>query len=207
MDIINERIIHEVCHNTIEELTDEKLMYKYKEAKSVKNEIKILENILGCYVDENIKNNIINDYLIKLVPAGTKGNIRGLKFNDIVKNIILEINLDSSQFEIMFEKKCGKYKISEIPDWYILEHKTEKIIIGMNQVDLWSGGHQRNRGDKYINDSNNNDKKKLLCVICNLIQFKNKKNKTYNLFEAGFRNNTLCYIKNLKNIILSYFNL
>jgi len=32
------------------------------------------------------------------------------------------------------------------------------------------------------------------------------KNKAYKLFEIGFENNTLCYLNNLQNIIISYFN-
>ena len=95
---------------------------------------------------------------------------------------------------------------TEIPDWYILEKSTNKIIIGMNQLDLWGGGQQLNRGSKYIkNNKHNNENSKLLCVVCNEIQFKSKKNKAYNLFKSGFENNTLCYLNNLQNIITSYF--
>jgi len=77
----------------------------------------------------------------------------------------------------------------------------------MNQLDLWNGGQQLNRGFKYIeNNKHNNNNSKLLCVICNEIQFKSKKNKAYKLFEIGYKNNTLCYLNNLENIIISYFN-
>lgn len=77
----------------------------------------------------------------------------------------------------------------------------------MNQLDLISGGHQLNRGYKYLIDNKHNNKtSKLLCVICNETQFKTNKNKAYKLFEIGFQNNTLCYINNLQNIITSYFN-
>ena len=77
----------------------------------------------------------------------------------------------------------------------------------MNQLALWGGGHQINRGSKYIkNNEHNNEHSKLLCVVCNKIQFKTKKNKTYKLFQIGFTNNTLCYLNNLENIITSYFN-
>ena len=63
----------------------------------------------------------------------------------------------------------------------------------MNQLDLWSGGHQINRASKYIeNNKHNNQNSKLLCVVCNEIQFKNK------IFETGFKNDTLCF--------LNYFN-
>ena len=74
--------------------------------------------------------------------------------------------------------------------WYILEKKTGKIIIGMNQLDLVSGGQQVNRGYKYlIENKYNTEKSKLVCVICNYIQFKSHNKKT-KLFEIGFKNNT-----------------
>lgn len=107
----------------------------------------------------------------------------------------------------MFRKKCKFHLTSEIPDWYILEKSTNKIIIGMNQLDLWSGGHQINRASKYIeNNKHNNQNSKLLCVVCNEIQFKNNKNKVFKIFEIGFNNDTLCYLNNLENIINNYFN-
>jgi hypothetical protein len=204
---INTRIKKEICYNTLLELTDENLMSSYKECNSVKNEIKKLGTILDTYLDEETKQKIIKDYLIQLIPAGTKGVIRGNKFNSIIRNKIIEFELDVERFEICFEKKCDGYFTTEIPDWYILEKATNKIIIGMNQLDLISGGHQLNRGYKYLIDNKHNNKSsKLLCVICNETQLKNNKNKAYKLFEIGFQNNTLCYINNLQNIITSYFN-
>lgn len=207
MKDINARIKQEVCYETLEELTDEKLMCAYKDCNSVKSEIKKLSEVLGKYMDEETKQKIIQEYLLQLIPAGTKGVIRGNKFNKIVQDFILHLELDAERFEICFEKKCEGHFTTEIPDWYILEKSTNKIIIGMNQLDLTSGGHQINRGYKYLIDNkHNNENSKLLCVICNEIQFKSNKNKAYKLFESGFSNNTLCYLKNLQNIITSYFS-
>jgi len=208
MEDINARIRQEVCYETLEELTDAKLMCEYKESNSVKNEIRKLSEVLGKYTDEETTQKIIEDYLLQLIPAGTKGVIRGKKFNNIVKQIITtKLELDADRFDIYFEKKCEGHFTTEIPDWYILEKSTNKIIIGMNQLDLWGGGQQLNRGSKYIeNNKHNNENSKLLCVVCNEIQFKSKKNKAYKLFETGFENNTLCYLNNLQNIITSYFN-
>jgi hypothetical protein len=207
MEIINARIKQEICYKTLDELTDEKLLSDYKECNSVKNEINKLGNIIGKYVDEDVKQKIIQEYLLHLIPAGTKGVIRGNKFNNIVKSYITKLELDSDRFEICFEKKCVNHFTTEIPDWYILEKSSNKIIIGMNQLDLWQGGQQINRGSKYIeNNKHNNDNSKLLCVVCNEIQFKSIKNKAYKLFETGFTNNTLCYLNNLQNIITMYFN-
>jgi len=204
---MNNRIKEEICYDTLENLSDSKLLPIYKESASFKKEIKKLEEILEKYIDAETKQNIVEEYSLQLIPPGTKGVIRGNQFNTIVKHAILDLALDSTLFEICFEKMCEGYITSEIPDWYILQKSTNKIIIGMNQLDLWGGGQQSNRGTKYIVENvHNNEHSKLLCVVCNDIQFTSKKNKTYKLFEIGFRNNTLCYIKNLSNIISSYFS-
>lgn len=69
------------------------------------------------------------------------------------------------------------------------------------------GGHQINRGFKYlINNEHNKENSKLLCVVCNETKLKSNKNKIYKLFTTGFKNNTLCYINNLQNIIDVFFN-
>ena len=208
LDYINNRIDKEICENTINKLTDTYLLNEYKECKSVKNEINKLELILDKYnIETKTKELILNEYILDLIPAGTKGVIRGNKFNSIVKETIDNLKLNNERFEICFEKQCQKCITTEIPDWYILEKSTDKVITGMNQLDLWCGGHQSNRGSKYlINNKNNTDKSKLLCVICNEIKFKSNKNKAYELFEVGYDNDTLCYIKNIESIINKYFN-
>lgn len=206
MEDINQRIKEEICYKTLEELTDIKLLNEYMKCNSVKNQINKLYYILKKYINEEIIQKIIQDYLLELIPAGTKGVIRGNKFNNIIKQFIINLSLDINRFEICFEKKCESHYTTEIPDWYILEKSTNKIIIGMNQLDLWNGGQQLNRGFKYIENNKHNNNSKLLCVICNEIQFKSKKNKAYKLFEIGYKNNTLCYLNNLENIIISYFN-
>ena len=95
----------------------------------------------------------------------------------------------------------------EKPDWYIKELSTNKIIIGMNQLDLWKGGQQMNRGSKYLIENKlNTTNTKLLCVVCNNVVIKNY-NKIYKLFDIGFTNNTLCFLNNLENIIHSFFKI
>jgi hypothetical protein len=209
IDEINERIENEFCSSTLSQLSDENLMDDYKECKSVINEIQKLESILdNNSVDKEKQKKIINEYLIQLIPPGTKGVIRGNKFNKILKNYIENLQLDKERFKICFEKKSEEHFTTEIPDWYILEKQTNKIIIGMNQLDLWGGGQQLNRGSKYLeSNKHNNEHSKLLCVVCNKIQFKSKKNKAYKLFEIGFENDTMCYLNNLQNIITTYFTI
>ena len=42
--------------------------------------------------------------MLELIPAGTKGVIRGNMFNNIVMNVINNLKLDNDRFEICFEK-------------------------------------------------------------------------------------------------------
>ena len=209
IELVNKRIRNDICLDTIENLKDNNLLEEYKKCISVKANIDYLSEVLK---NNNVKNkdmvNIVNDYLLKLIPPSTKAVIRGLKFNEIVRNYIMNLNLDKNRFDVKFEEHCNKYKTSEKPDWFILEKKTNKVIIGMNQLDLVNGGQQLNRGYKYIveNDKNTEDKK-LLCVICNNAVFKTNKSKAFNLFKIGFDENTLCYLNGMLKIIKIHFNL
>jgi hypothetical protein len=59
MEEINERIENEICYETINKLKDENLLSEYMKCKSVKNEIKKLENILDKYINNDVKEKII----------------------------------------------------------------------------------------------------------------------------------------------------
>ncbi len=98
-----------------------------------RNEQEVCEDTINKLKDTYL----INDYILELIPAGTKGVIRGNKFNSIVKDTINNLKLNKERFEICFEKQCELCNTSEIPDWYILEKLTCKVIIGMNQLSLW----------------------------------------------------------------------
>ena len=205
---INKRIKNEIDYNLLDEINDYNLLDEYKKSKSVENEIAKLEIILKKnYIDKKTINNIINEYLPNLVNPGLKGVIRSNKFNILIKNKILELNLDINEFELKFEYKPDIDDLDEIPDWYIKNKKNKKILIGMNQLDLWSGRHQINRGMKYINKNFNDINIKLISVICNNIEIKSNKNKVFKIFKIGFENNKLCYINNLHNIINNYFEI
>jgi hypothetical protein len=208
---INDRIQKEICPVTIAKLSDENLLPLYKTSESVIEELKKQETMLDKYVDPETKQKILHDpdNILQLIPAGTKGVIRGNTLNRIVKEYILEKVTDSDRFEIRFEETCmiEEHTTREKPDWYILEKSTQKIIIGMNQVDLWKGGAQTNRASKYIGGTkHNNEKSKLLCVVSNDVRIASKNNKTYPLFEHGFKHDTLCYLNNLQNIIHAFFH-
>lgn len=204
---INQRIRKEICKITFQKLSDEKLMPLYIKSKSVQKNIEVLRKILvSNKLEADTIKKIIMDYGDALVSPGAKGVIRGNVFNGIIKEHIEAMNLDEKKYEVCFEQQCKTYPFSEKPDWFIRDISTNRLLIGMNQVALWGGGHQVNRASKYILESKLDNKEiKLLCVVCNPVTVRKKKSNLYLLFKHGFGNNTLCYINNLKSIITDYF--
>ena len=93
IDEINRIIKESVCYETIRELSDAKLLPYYKECLSVKKEIIKLEDVLKKYIDDATKQKIIDEYLLELIPAGTKGVIRGNRFNNIVKGTYYDVKI------------------------------------------------------------------------------------------------------------------
>jgi hypothetical protein len=155
---LNALIESSVCKDTLCALSDKSLLNKYKETQSLGKKITSLRQVLKDNDIETDKiNKILEEFVMSLVPPGTKGVIRGNMFNKIVKDKILSFNLDPTKYDIKFETKHERIATNEIPDWYIENKQNDKVLIGMNQVDLWNGGQQLNRGFKYlINNSIDN---------------------------------------------------
>jgi len=212
---INARIKKEICYETIKKLSEPNLMDEFTNCKSVKSLMKqedcFIHTLLSeCELDNRkiiyLKEALLQRYIPKCIPSGTKGVIRGNKFNQIVKEKLVTMNFDEEKFEICFEKNCLQHSTAEIPDWYIRDVSSGRTLIGMNQTDLWGGGHQSNRGSKYIHGNTPTVDKKIICVVCNEIQLKTTKSKTYKLFSEGFTNDTLCYPNGIERIIKDFFN-
>jgi hypothetical protein len=155
LETLNNKINDTICYDIIDRLEDYNLMNVYSQQNSVKKNIETLKTILDKYVPQTISSKIIKEYTPNLIPAGTKGVIRGNYFNKYIKEQLEEIQ-GIKHLELKFEKKHEKFYTDEIPDWYLFDEKENKIIIGFNQLDLWNGGQQINRGSKYILDENNN---------------------------------------------------
>lgn len=194
-----------------EKLSELSLLETYKNMPSVKIRIEKLVNILKKYdIEEEKVNKIILDYTSDIIPPGTKGIVKGNKFNEIVKEKIESFCLiRNDDFIIEFESQSPTYHSEERPDWYILQKSTNKQIIGMNQLDMWSGGQQLNRGSKYVLDENRHlePKVKNLNVVCNYYRIKSEKNKIYKLFSVGLERKRMCYPSQLEEIIYEFFGL
>ncbi len=209
MEEINKHIDNTFDHETAERLKEENLIDIYKKQKSVQTEISNLTSILSKNgVDILTIKRIIDDYTLALVPPGTKGVVKGNLFNDIVKERILSIKeLKTPEYDISFEKFHPDFMTDERPDWYIYRKTDRKIVLGMNQLDLWGGGQQLNRGSKYVLDESRhlNSSVKHLSVLCNYIQLKSVNNKAFRILERGFATNRVCFLKELPVILLKFF--
>jgi len=127
---INKRINDECCAETINKLKDTNLINIYKECGSVKTSIVGLTEILEKHgIDKNKSELIVNDYLLKLIPPGTKGVIKGNMFNKIIQEYVENLKLDKTKFKICFETKCDFIQDLEKPDWFIQDIDSKKILI------------------------------------------------------------------------------
>jgi hypothetical protein len=209
---INEEVERQYCNETEDAISDDKLLAIYKETDSVKKQTKLLKEILKEEsIDVEKIENILSKYILSLIPPGTKGVIRGNKFNKLVEKKLktFEFGDKVSDFIIKCEKKHPDFETAEIPDWYIYQISTKKIMIGMNQLDLWSGGAQSNRGAKYILDESKheNPNVKNVSVICKNKAIASVHNKMFKIFQVGFKEKRLCYINGIHEIVKSFFEI
>jgi hypothetical protein len=207
---LNEEVKKQYCSETEKAISDESLLSVYKETDSVKRQSKLLKEILKEEDIETEKiDRILTKYILSLIPPGTKGVIRGNKFNKLVEKKIKSFELNLEDFEIKCEKSHPDFETSEIPDWYIYQKSTKKIMIGMNQLDLWSGGAQSNRGSKYVLDDSkhNTENMKFVSVICKDKVIASKQNKMFKIFQVGFAEKRLCYINGIEEIVKDFFKI
>jgi hypothetical protein len=182
----------------IESLSDLNLMEYFKKSKSTKKILLDLKSIIEVYIDKEKIELLINELLPFVIKAGTKGVIRGLKFNDIVGNYL----------KLHFTNVKIEHKLKELierPDWYVKHN--DKIVVGYNQIDLWSGGAQLNRGNKYVCDNNfhKHENIKIIAVIAN--KPKRISPTIKKILDIGFKEKRLSYVNGLESIIKDYLEL
>lgn len=210
MDIkqFNAFLQRQVCPQVLYQLSDQNLLPLFLESISMKRKKQKLQEIMSPIQETALRESILQQCMLEMIPPGTKGVIRGNKFNSLVKDRIKNLNLDGKRFRVAFEKNDLDLKFEEIPDWYIVDKSTNRVLVGMNQLDLWTGGQQINRASKYIKTSMDLPSSyKLVCVVCNPIQVASEKSKITQLLHQGFSGNVLCFVKYLPFYILSHFGL
>lgn len=214
LDTINKRVRNTFCPDTWKKLDRSACIDEIQEFPSFiqrKNSFLSYFSDDEKHVAEKLMDNkaFIIDFLI---TPSMLSSVVGRKFNNLVKDKILSIDaFKDAPYEIEFEKNHHTYVSAEIPDFTIYNKDTQKCIIGMNQIDLWKGGHQTNRGDKYITNPPHNDPNVLLLAViasnekCFFTK-RNSKSKHFMLFKKGFQNDTLCYIKDIERIAKNWLN-
>ncbi len=197
IDEIN-RLIDEQYDELIErQLSDENLQDIFLQQSSSQENIRYFHNLFEKIIkndelsDDRKIEMIINQLKLddKIISHGTKGTIRGKTFNTIVQEKINSMELDSELFEVKFD--------TEYSDFSIKEKETGKEIVGINYL--------KNNLGKYI-DSQQNKRKKVLCVIAKKENFSNI-TKIFQTYEKGLKNDTICFVRNLPNIINNFFGI
>ena len=204
---INKFIENTYSNETEESLSDENLLEEYQKCQSTQDVIEdFINDMLEAEIEIDKINYVLKKRIPKLIPPGTKGVVRGNMFNKIVKEKILSFGL--ANYEIVFEKQHPLVKCTEKPDFYIYNPVSKKLLIGMNQIDLWSGGAQSNRGSKYVIHNPFENSKydvHLIAVVCNKVEIKSIESKGFQIFKNGIDNHRICYINGLREIVDWYF--
>jgi len=217
LNYLNMIINNQYSEEIYDQLTDVSLHELYMNSNSTIEK----QKKVTLYIEELFNSKILSNEEFELnkiktikkitnmmIEPGTKGAIRGNKFNKIVKDKILSLKDKYSKIiDVTFETLIKNEDSKERPDFVIFNKINNKFIIGMNQVDLWNGGQQINRASNYLDNSKNNENKKFLCVIANKYECKNIKSKSFKLMKFGFENDRICYVNNIEKIMLKFFQM
>lgn len=179
-------------------LSDENLRGLFMEQKSSKKRMDLArKQIRSVLLDEDMIGSLMSVLEDHFLSPGMKGVVRGNEFNRIVKHILSD-NFDHFHYELFFETECRAFHTPEKPDWWIHCKTTDRYVIGFNQVDLWTGGAQTNRRNKYLSESFHKEAStnvSMLCVVCapmtaTLLQTNSKH---FEMIYGSFQQNRLCY--------------
>lgn len=193
---VNKQIKRNICFNTIYRLSDEVLLLNFKKTISGHRIVSNLTEILK-EKDQYELEDIIDKHLSKFISNQTKSQVRKKCFDTIVNETIDNLHLNRNCFEIRMKEDNA--------DWLIRELGTNKILLGINSIDIWKNHYRFKKGYDCVYRKPEYPNEKTVCVIASFIHFQNDKRKTFQMFEKGFNENSLCYLKNLHNIIRKYF--
>ncbi len=167
-----------------------------KSSEKHKNKLlTLLDNIKQISNNNDIKIEDIlnNEYFVNLIILPQqKATIRGNLFN---KYVFDECCKYIDKQYIKQEYKHESY--AEILDLYISYNNKELCIY--NQIDLWNGGEQLNRCDKYLN----NPDKNILCIVLSKPTYKTN-SKAYKLITPNL-NKHIIWFSNIGDFLTNYF--
>ena len=136
-----------------------------------------------------------------IISPQYKASKRGALLNKIVLDKIY--NMFNSIDNIIINKEVDNNIIGEKADAYIKYNNKELFIY--NQIGLWNGGEQLNRGDKYINKLKESNT--IYVVIAPPPTQTIKETKANRIVLNGRTNNNLIWLSELETYINNYFEL
>lgn len=203
---VNDRLRDDVCRDTLAAISDETLSPLFEQSPDIKKLLRGIDDVLFVAdIHASVHANIYNRIRPLLIPEAVKTATRIRVFYEIVETAITAIGLSSDRFDVAFNTRCPLPAVDHVPDWYILEKATNKLLVGMNQLNLSGRSNHTRRATAYIESgADDNSNLKYLCVLGNheraLV-----KGPTHALFVAGFKHTTICFVKQLRDVITAYF--
>lgn len=184
-------------------LSDDGLMSKFMATEAAKRDRRVVMELLAKFNDHEECASRITEYFMR---AGIKGVVRGAEFNKYIAKVLQNIVDELPGLELKVE--ADTEGLAERPDWVIQSFDGHRVLAGYNQIDLWSGGEQINRGDKYVTSglSNLPPGLKVISVVCDFCKITKETNKKFKLFDAGIKNKTIVYPRHLNPYIHEYFS-
>lgn len=188
-------------------LSDQHLWAVYEKQPSVCKRVeKTRDDLLNAGFDKDQVSLILKVISPLLVPAGTKGVVRGNAINQKVKEDLTK-SFPPDTYKLSFETEHTFHQTTEKPDFVVYNITNGRSVIGFNQRDLWGGGAQINRASKYIDSEefhSTPDNVKILSVVCsNLSECKGKKR---DIYDRGIRTQRMCYIGKMPEIIHKFLD-
>lgn len=199
---------HEYDETVISLLTDESLMPLICKAGSHVTKVSKIRTRLKNEIPEITDQQISHILLIVLdniISPGLKGSVRGNTFNDIVFKQINEITQEL-KIDVVVQREI-KLCMDEKVDWSI--KAKDHYLAGFNQIDLWGGGAQKNRYNKYTDSDYQNKCKKsnvtLICVVAKKYIPPKRITRSAEKMIEMFNTDIIVYTGGLKRIINKWF--
>lgn len=190
------------------ELNDEFLIASYLKSRSVQSRLKTVKTALvEAGLTHTQSHKLATKILVPfLIPAGTKSTIRGCRFNEIISAEIKTCLSKLKMRGVKYDREKKHDMFHEIPDWIIV--RNGKTLVGYNQISLFGGGHQINRGSKYVLDDALHRKLarmriKMVCIVKDLPV--TQRGKATEILQKGIKAKRIYCIRGIKKLIHEYF--
>lgn len=180
-------------------------------SKIYKNQKTTVDSIISdtIKISARKKGALVERLMSHFVSHGIKSSLRGIKFNNEVAKKIQP--LVRRKPHIIFSLETSHRLLFEKPDWMLYNCRTRSTLVGYNQIDLWGGGHQINRGSKYILDQAlharlSRHKVKLVAVVAGGPSTLTKGTKKYDIVNTGIEKKRLFTPSALPKLIRDFIS-